>query len=374
LEHLPGAAPSATASATARERLLMECDRQGHILWMSQRARTRLGPMDNLFAVLPALQAVQITQLLSSREPGVRPRLKSSLQFAGRPAKVPVHLVRLLALENRVVLAAEIRARASDTLPSQDEISRALLGLQSKAVSNYFRLVRAEEWLETRASRPRRSVGAVVAEALETERARLAHELHAGANQMVGIKQNLETIESIMPDAPEAAKKGLERISSLVDEALSEIRSVSQRLHPPEWQRLSLGEAIERAWNNMGIPEKFHATLEIHHLELDIPDAVRFAIYRAAQEGLVNAYRHSAATEVKLTLSQENDSLHLSVEDNGDGFAVHEVLSSGPQSGLRGIGLLAMRRQILELNGRFEVKSGPGGTKMKVSVPISENR
>lgn len=378
MEHLPGAAPG----ATAWEQLLMECDRQGHILWMNRRARTRLGPMENLFAALPALHAVQITHLLSSRESGARPKLMSSLQFGDRPARVPIRLVRLLALENRVVLSAQVQARASDTLPSQDQILGTLLGLQSQAVGSYFRLLRATEWIEAGTTRPRLRVGAVVAEALETERARIAHELHSGANQnLAGIKLNLELIDDSMPDAPAVVRKAIVRISSLADQALSEIRSVSQRLDPPDWQRLSLAEAVERVWNTMGIPDRFHATLEVN-IESDLPDSVRFTVYRAVQEGLANVYRHSGATAVKLTINEQHDNVHLSLDDNGAGFDVDDVLTgrhglrkAQDAAGMRGIGLRTMRGQILSLNGRFEVTSSPaGGTQIQVSVPISENR
>lgn len=367
--------PSAASTATARERLLMECDRQGQILWMNRRARNRLGPMENLFAAVPALHVVQITHLLSSREPGLRPRLISSLQCADRPSPVPVHLVRLLALENRVVLSAEVRARASDALPSQDTILRTLLDLQSKAVRNYFRLLRAQESLQAGSVQSNRPVAAVVTGALEAERKRIAHELHSGANQtLAGIKLNLELIEARMPDAPEVVKNGLQRISSLADQALSEVRSVSQRLNPPDWRGLDLGEAVRQLWNTTGIPDKFHATLVIQPLKSDVPDAVRIAVYRAAQEGLANVYWHSGATEVKLTLSEQNGRIDLTLEDNGSGFDVSEVLYGAPPRGARGLGLRAMREQILALDGQFHIEGGAGGTRMQVSVPITESR
>jgi len=72
------------------------------------------------------------------------------------------------------------------------------------------------------------------------------------------------------------------------------MRSISQRLHRPDWQRLSLQQALELLWHTMGVPEKFHSKFEIYSVESGLPDAVRFTIYRAAQEGLANVLRHSA--------------------------------------------------------------------------------
>jgi signal transduction histidine kinase len=177
-----------------------------------------------------------------------------------------------------------------------------------------------------------------------------------------------------MPDAPESVRKSLGRIGALADQALSEIRSVSQRLHPPDWQRLDLPRAIEWLWITTGIPEKFHATLELHPVESDIPDAVRFAIYRAAQEGLANVLRHAGATELKLELGQQDDQIHLVLEDNGSGFDVHELLYGALTPAMRGIGLRAMRDEVLSLGGRFHLTSGARGTRMEIMIPVSENR
>jgi signal transduction histidine kinase len=168
--------------------------------------------------------------------------------------------------------------------------------------------------------------------------------------------------------------KSLERISVLTDQALSEIRSVSQRLHPPDWQRLDLPRAVEWLWITTGIPEKFHATLVLHLVESDIPDAVRFAIYRAAQEGLANVLRHAGATELKLELGQQDDQIDLVLEDNGSGFDAHELLFGALTPAMRGIGLRAMRDEVLSLGGRFHLTSGAGGTRMEIMIPVSENR
>src|SRR2546428_5293918 len=119
----------------------MECDKQGHVLWMNQRARARLGAVESLFQALPALHLPQASQLLRGGQ-NVRHRaLISSLKSADHPRRIPVQLVRVLALENRVVISAEVRARASDTLPPQHEGLRILLTLHAHATRNYFRLL-----------------------------------------------------------------------------------------------------------------------------------------------------------------------------------------------------------------------------------------
>ena len=296
----------------------------------------------------------------------------SSLRFGDR--LVPVQLVRLMALAGRVVLSAEVRARASDAIRPQQEVLGLLLRWQSNATRNYFRLLRAHESLASRGGSSK-SAGTVVSEALEMERTRVARELHSGAGQtLAGIKVNLDLVKARMPDAPAAVRTGLDRIGALADQALSEIRAVSQRLHPPDWQRLDLVEAIEWLWLTTAIPEKFRATLDLHRLESDIPDAVRFTIYRAAQEGLANVLRHSGATEVKLQLGQRNDHIQLILEDNGSGFDAAGWLDGVLSPVMRGIGLRAMRDQVSSLGGAFDLTSDARGTRMEIVLPITENR
>jgi signal transduction histidine kinase len=366
--------PVPASSATAWERMFMECDKQGRVLWMNARARARLGPVESLFEALPAPDLPDASQLLGSRGEGPCRAMVSSLQCADRPFRVPVQLVRLLALQDRVVLSAEVRARASDGLPPQHEILRILLQLQSNATRNYFRLMRAHEAIENRGRRAK-SIGQAVAEALEIERTRIAHELHSGAGQnLAAIKMNLELIGMSMPDAPEPVRDALERIQQLAEQASAEIRFISQRFHPPDWRHMNLLEAVEWLWNTTGIPERFHAKLELQPFDSELPDAVRFTAYRAVQEGLANVLHHAGATEVRLQLGQRDDHIYVILEDNGGGFDVQETLDGALTPAMRGIGLRAMRDEILALDGRFHIGSAPGGTRMEITLPITENR
>jgi len=351
--------------------MFLECDRQGHVLWMNERARARLGPVDSLLTALPAPHLPAANQMLQSSTPANHRVLVSTFLSANR--RIPVLLVRLLALEHRVVLSAEVRARSSDARPKQHEVLAVLLRWQSNATRNYFRLMRAHDALVAR-SGSSRSIGAVVMEALETERTRIARELHSGTGQtLAGIKVNIELMTRRAPDVPEPIRIGLDRIRSLADQALSEIRAVSQRLHPPDWQRLNLIEAIEWLWITSGIPEKFHATLELRPLESEIPDAVRFTIYRAAQEGLTNVLRHSGATELKLQLGRRGNQIHLALQDNGKGFDVEELLHGVLNPDLRGIGLRAMRDEVLLLGGEFQLNSSGDGTRLAITLPMAED-
>ena len=184
------------SSTTPWERLFLECDLHGRVLWMNDRARKRLGHVESPFTALPALHVPQASRLLQSVEPGAHQELVSSPQVWDR--LVPVHLVRLLALAGRVVLSAEVRARASDGASGRSrKCSGCCWWWQSNATRNYFRLLRPKDI----AGRPRRLVEVgrrrCIRGALEMERTRIARELHSGAGQtLAGIKVNLCSVNA----------------------------------------------------------------------------------------------------------------------------------------------------------------------------------
>jgi two-component system NarL family sensor kinase len=248
-----------------------------------------------------------------------------------------------------------------------------LAAVHSRMMRNYFRLARAHEELSRRRRSPRgRSAGSWLAEQLELERARLGRELHAGAGQaLAGIKIHLEIIDSLLESPSDAVRASLHRIGLLAQDALQQLRAISHRVHPPDWQRLRLEDAVKTLWDLTGIPLRFQAELDIAPLAKEPPHAVRTTVYRTAQEALANVVRHAGASRVALRLAPVNGNLCLTVEDDGKGFDPVRLLD-GPEIPA-GIGLRSMRDQVRRLLGDFEIDSGPGGTRLSVSLPLHEN-
>ena len=84
-----------------------------------------------------------------------------------------------------------------------------------------------------------------------------------------------------------------------------------------------------------------------------------------AEEALNNIVKHSQASEVKVTLTENNQKLILSIEDNGIGFDPHQV-----EEGLH-VGLHSMQQRVNRLNGCFEIESRKGLTILKISLPLN---
>jgi two-component system NarL family sensor kinase len=246
-----------------------------------------------------------------------------------------------------------------------------LLPLERSLVRHVLHLVAAERDLHARARRGR---GGGAVRQIERERQRLARDLHTGVGQMLtAIRLQLEALTVQLVDPPAAARQALERISALVRDALDQVRALSHRLHPPEWQRLTLEGAVEQLWNLSGIPARFEASLRVEPLPADPGLELKTLVYRAAQEALSNIAQHARATRVEASLAARGGIVELRIADNGVGFNLADFLSA-PPSVASGIGLRSIREQAAELGGKLDIETGANGTTLTLTAPFSPDR
>ena len=237
-----------------------------------------------------------------------------------------------------------------------------------RRLAGYFLRLPGLRRLFDSAQRRRERAGRIAVRQIERERQRLGLELHTGIGQMLAaIHLHLEVISTGLPSPPASVGQALESISTLAADSLAQVRDISRRLHPPEWQRLTLESAVRQLWEISGVPQRFTASLEIHPFPWEPSLETKILIYRALQEALFNLVRHSQATRVEVALEVSDGRLVLSVADNGVGFDVQRACSA-PASLASGIGLRSIRETAQELGGELEVKSGTDGTRLVVTV------
>ncbi|MDE3164260.1 MAG: sensor histidine kinase, partial [Acidobacteriota bacterium] len=252
-----------------------------------------------------------------------------------------------------------------------DRLLVEFLRLEGRLLRDYFRLVEGERHLSEQVRHYRgATAGRKVIRQLEQERQRLGRELHTGVGQsLAAIRVQLELIAAGMPLPPPKVRQALDNISRLAADALDQVRSVSQRLHPPEWQRLTLEDALRQLWRTSGIEERYAGQLQVAELPRQPDPEIKALIYRGFQEALSNIVRHAQATIVEAGLRADGDNLVLSVRDNGVGFDAEALRAAAPHAGA-GIGLRSIREQTAECRGNFNMESGPLGTKLVISVPF----
>ena len=306
---------------------------------MSDRTRISLGDVEDLSATLAA---------------------HPSLRFAS------FRFTRVWTARDRMLLSGEF----SESAP--DEAALVLLGVQNNLLRHFFQLQRAERILAARTGHVRRSGGSAAIRQMELERQRLGRELHTGVGQqLAAIRMQLEIIGGQLPEPSIMVLQALGRISTLAADALEQVRTISKRLHPPEWQRMPLETAIRQLWENSGIPERYESTLDLQPLPVEPPLEVKVLLYRTVQEVFSNVVRHARATRITIRLEAREANLVLTIQDDGVGFNVAKVMG-GPPNISAGIGLRTIRDQSAAIGGKLEAESGSGGTKLVVTVPYNQ--
>ena len=200
-----------------------------------------------------------------------------------------------------------------------------------------------------------------VLEAEENERMRIARELHDGLGQILSTtKLQLYSIEE---SVAETSRENLNTSLSLIDEAVNEVRSISHNMMPAALIRLGLVPALNEMARKINLSNKIEVIIDTTLFNYRLELGAEIAIYRIVQEILNNALKHSDATRIIVKLERSEQSIHLSIEDNGIGLDTEKVGSSN------GIGWLSINTRVSMLNGSISINSLKGsGTVVNVQL------
>jgi signal transduction histidine kinase len=207
--------------------------------------------------------------------------------------------------------------------------------------------------------------------AQESERRRLACDIHDGISQrLVGLTYRLDAAARAVDDSDQvAAGEQLEKARDLVDLTLAEARSAISGLRPPVLDDLGLAGGL--ASLAASIPE---VDIELDLAEERLPEHIEVALYRIAQESFQNVVKHSRALVATAKFIVESGVARLEVADNGVGFdrvpgKPHSDFGLGlPESGY---GMLSMAERAELVGGELTVRSRPGeGTTVTVTIPV----
>jgi PAS domain S-box-containing protein len=201
--------------------------------------------------------------------------------------------------------------------------------------------------------------------AQEAERKRLARELHDDLSQrLAGLAMEAEMLEQQMPPKGAGAVKLKEIKDKLVAVSI-DVHSMSRQLHPSILDDLGLPDAIASECARSQRQDSLAVDFRAENMTKEIPADVAVCLYRIAQEGLRNISRHAGATEVAISLVGENDTIFLTIKDNGRGFDPDRV------TGKHGLGLDSMEERAYLIGGDFSIESQPGqGAVIKVVAPL----
>ena len=198
---------------------------------------------------------------------------------------------------------------------------------------------------------------------LESERKRLAKELHDGVcNDLLGIQYYMQTSDAI-------GKEAQQKLFPMIEQTRTDVRFISHELMPPALQYANLNVMLEDYVERLG---NVHQLIHFHYFSLPeqanwelVSSQKAYELYRIVQEVLGNSLSHSKATEIEIILSMiaEERKIVLTVSDNGKGASVS--LASG-----NGIGLRTVEDRVKCIDGVYSLTSDAKGTSFIVETGI----
>ncbi len=202
----------------------------------------------------------------------------------------------------------------------------------------------------------------------ENERKRISRELHDSIGQSLSaIKFR---VENILQEVGESRVKPLEDLIPIIQESIEEARRIQMDLRPSILD--DLGILATLSWFCREF-EKIYSTIRIEKLvqiqENEVSTQLKTVIFRIMQEALNNVAKHSKANFILLSLRKTDGTIELTIQDNGQGFDLNEVLSI--ESSRRGLGLTSMRERAELSGGSFVIESVRGkGTIVRATWPL----
>ena len=224
-------------------------------------------------------------------------------------------------------------------------------------------------WLAERGRRAQEIFSRQMLLAHETERQRIAAELHDGLGQTLLVIKNQIVLAQRASAGPASNPGSLNEISQAVSQSIEEVRGISQNLRPYQLDRLGLTKAIQSAARRIADSGALRIEVRLESIDGLFPPEGEIHLYRVVQESLNNILKHAAAATAEVSVQKAATHITIRIEDDGRGFEYRR--SAGGTDGSRGFGLTSLGERMRILRGRFHCDSAPGqGTRLKFEVPI----
>lgn len=210
-------------------------------------------------------------------------------------------------------------------------------------------------------ARSRQRLLAHAIESVERERTRLASALHDSPVQnLIAARHDLRRAER------SGDSESFRRLHDAIDATIAQLREEIFNLHPHVLDHVGLRAALEQVARRQAVESDLRVVVEVNGDVGSGPQEVLFALGR---ELLLNAGKHAHATEVRLSVEREAESVELLVVDNGCGIPEGRLR----QAVLDGhVGLAAVSERVATLGGSLSVATAPGaGTTVRITLPLT---
>ncbi|MCF7802609.1 MAG: PAS domain S-box protein [Candidatus Marinimicrobia bacterium] len=217
-----------------------------------------------------------------------------------------------------------------------------------------------------------RALAAHLQSVREEERQALARDLHDDTGQVfTALNMDLSFLEQSLENAKLPATETamvLDEIHSMthtIDGAMHRLRQILMNLRPTVLENLGLGAALEQLTEHYQTEVALQVLYDNRINRVTLGSENDLAVYRIVQEALTNVVRHAKASQVSITVQEEGNELHVSIQDDGIGISESEIPSKNH------FGVIGMRERAKVAGGDMTMaRNDESGTTVSVRIPL----
>lgn len=194
---------------------------------------------------------------------------------------------------------------------------------------------------------------------------RIGADLHDGPAQLVALAAlRMDSPVLVDPSTPKPQREAeIAGIHKTLGEAMREIRGICNGLVLPQIETQAVADILRLAVAEHERRTDTKVLLTLPERLPELGTSEKISIYRFVQEGLNNAYRHGKGKGQQVRATMKGGKLLVEVQDTGPGF---------DPARSEGLGLAGLRERIESIGGQFETLSGPGGTRLLITLSVEE--
>jgi PAS domain S-box-containing protein len=208
----------------------------------------------------------------------------------------------------------------------------------------------------------------------DEERRRIGRDLHDSVGQyLVGLKMKVDSLKSSAARSQRGDSSELAECSQLIEDAISEVRTISYLLYPPMLEELGLKSAVP--WYLDGFTKRsgIKTTFEVSPEFDRIPGDLELALFRVLQESLTNVHRHSGSSTATVRLLITKRTVVLQIIDEGKAAQSKKPDDHGQDwMAALGVGLRGMDERLRQLGGTLKLSSTAEGTTVTAMLPLPD--
>jgi PAS domain S-box-containing protein len=265
-----------------------------------------------------------------------------------------------------------LRRRAEDQLRRAHDELEIRVAERTHQLAESVAELQAEIIARKQAEGSMRELSARILQLQDSERRRIARELHdSTAQNLVAVSMNLASIREMLPPDNEQLPALVEDTGKLIDQAQSEIRTISYLLHPPLLDELGLASALQWYVNGFNKRSGIEVNLAVAEEVGRMPREYELTLFRIVQEALTNIHRHSRSRTAQIHLARQDDGIRLEIADQGCGVPPAKLNALASAGVSLGVGIAGMRERVRQLGGTLDIGSTSAGTVITTHMPVA---